>query len=191
MWKVIDLRSFLTHQKVFLTSETTSCRRVHIFPTSSLATGVLPPVPVVFSTPAMQTRRWDRQQPICCLWNEFLYKTCQRKRDAASLKKKKAETSTWGFYFWVCVPLQWHRNEVTAMNTCIEELGHIMWIMLRVKFAPGHIFPLPFPKRQVGIPITRAVRWDTGVIRRGSPLARENDHSEFQKCIRVNRKGTK
>lgn len=41
-------------------------------------------------------------------------------------KKKKAESSTWGIYFWVCVPLQWHRNEVTAMNTCIEELGYVM-----------------------------------------------------------------
>lgn len=38
MWKVINLWSyFLTHQNVFLISETMGCSRPHIFPTSSLA----------------------------------------------------------------------------------------------------------------------------------------------------------
>lgn len=47
--------------------------------------------------------------------------------DTVSLKKKKKSRNQYlGIYFWVCVPLQWHRNEVTAMNTCIEELGYVM-----------------------------------------------------------------
>lgn len=55
---------------------------------------------------------------------------------------KKADTRTWGiFFFGGGVPLQWHRNEGIAMNTCIGELGYVMCTMLCVKFAFGHIFP--------------------------------------------------
>lgn len=139
----------------------------HLQPGLQTAMGVPPPVPMVLSTSTMQTRRWNQQQSICCLWNKVLsYTKHARGRGYGQLKKKKkpAETSTWVSLFG-CVPLQWHRNEVTAMNTCIEELGYIMWIMLCVKFALGHTFPLSFPRRQVGIPIMRAVRWDTGMIR--------------------------
>lgn len=49
--------------------------------------------------------------------------------DMVSLKKKKKKSRNQylGYLFLgVCAPLQWHRNEVTAMNTCIEELGYVM-----------------------------------------------------------------
>lgn len=168
------------------------CRRVHIFPTSSLAS------------------RRPRACPLQCPWCLVLlpcklgdginnspfavyeiksYTKHARGRGYGQLKKKKkkAETSTWVSSFG-CVPLQWHRNEVTATNTCIEELGYVMWIMLCVKFALGHIFPLPFPRRQVGIPITRAVRWDTGMIRRAPHLQEKMTFLNFKNVLGLTEK---
>lgn len=52
-------------------------------------------------------------------------------------------------------------------------------------------FSPPFPKKAGWDPNNESSQMGYWHDQAGSPLARENDFSEFQKCIRVNRKGTK
>lgn len=97
-----------------------------------------PPLPMLFSTVTIQTRRWNRQQSICCLWKKAVYKTCQRKRGRDSWKGRDTVLGVsflWGLSLW------WHRNELIAMNACMKELGCVM-----CKVCSWTHFPLLFPR---------------------------------------------
>lgn len=66
----------------------------------------------------------------------------QNMPEGEGYEQLKKQTHVLGVsFFGGGVPLQWHRNEGIAMNTCIGELGYVMCTMLCVKFAFGHIFP--------------------------------------------------
>lgn len=103
-------------------------------------------------------------------------------------KKKKSRNQYLGYLFLGVCASSMAQKWSDSYEHMHRRAGVCYVNNVMCKICSWTIFLLPFPRRQVGIPTTRAVRWGTGMIRRAPHLQEKMTILNFKNVLGLTEK---